>query len=245
MIASAYSAMLSWQLRVLKSWIRVIPIAATLLVACGGAEHRSAGGSFMTASDRWHSEAPLALPTPVPVEFVPLGFSDDQAKQIRRAWCIAGKVIADQAFKAALNALTSDSSGITALGVGPAAPPRSVWDTLEFGWAAWYRHNNRVNAAGEPMLPRLIVEGVRWRRQLPWETATASTTLGGNVIYLRRWRVHAPIEELAVTLIHEWLHTLGFEDPARGVTREATVVYGMENQALVLAKAATPGCQSE
>ena len=56
---------------------------------------------------------------------------------------------------------------------------------------------------------------------------------------LQRWRVEGPLQQLTVTLVHEWLHTLGFADPA-AERDPANVVYGVEDTSLALA--ADPKC---
>ena len=58
--------------------------------------------------------------------------------------------------------------------------------------------------------------------------ATANTALGGDSISVHKWWINcAPLYELAGTLVHEWLHTLGWPDPDRAGDL-ASLVYGTE-----------------
>lgn len=139
-----------------------------------------------------------------------LGFEARPAaeQRVKCAWELAERVIASQSFKTELQKL-----------LAAGAPD------VQAGYAA--KFNSQCPAERKTCASQKItIQGVRpyWPRI---GFATATTNLGSDLIELRRWRVWDPLPDLAGTLVHEWLHTIGFVDPDT-VGDVKSVVYGSE-----------------
>ena len=184
--------------------------------------------------------APIAatLPEPLPthaeasalwqvfdLELEPHGLTRASQAKLRDAWTVARCIVRQEAFWTVVDSLAVDRSPIL-VGVPPGTGLRQVAARQYLRW------RDRFGPA-----PRLHIHGVGLEQAMEDEEVTATTEPGGNVVRLRRWRVGGPLQQLAVTLVHEWLHTLGFADPAQ--RRDVhSVVYGVEDTSLALASGA-------
>ena len=210
-------------------WTR-FAVAAVLLLTCFGCSSATAAKvsrptiatpTFESATRTWRA---------FNVGLVTKGLRRDDANKVTDSWKVARCVIRSEAFWTAADRLTGDESAIMK-NRSAGARVRQVAARQMRWWHGVY---------GRPGRLRVVGTALPHRQQ--HEKYSATVQVGGNVIFLRRWHITSSIEELAVTLVHEWLHTLEFRDP-RVEADPVNVVYGMKPAAMTIA--ATRRCQEE
>ena len=158
-------------------------------------------------------------------------FVRSERPKLKDAWRVAGCVVRQPAFWDVADTLRGDRSSIVVRGTAG-----SIRQLAAVRYLRW----RRLRQQHVPRQPALVVSPVGLPQRRPFEKFSATTEVNGHIVKLRRWQLSASIEELAATLVHEWLHTLGFRDPAAEGDRRS-VVYGTQEVARSLAS--TDKCQ--
>ena len=202
---------------------RVIAVAALLSLGGGcGSSQRGSTPISDFAGPVPDLQTATAIMKGFKLELATDGLARDNAIKVRDAWQVAACVIRSGSFWDKVDTLTGDESGL--LRDTPAGT--RMRQVAARGLLQWYREWG----AGA----RLRVAGISLPRRRKHEHIRATVYLGGGTIRLRRWHVQVRLEELAATLVHEWLHTVGFQDPTVQGDR-VSVVYGMTPIALAIA----------
>ncbi len=170
--------------------------------------------SLRSANATWHG---------FDLELSTSALASEDASRVHDAWKVARCVIRSRGFWRSVDRLTSDRSEILRQ-VDPGVAIRQV---AARQWRDWRRTHGKA--------AHLHVEGTSLPHRRRHERFAATVFVYGKTISLRRWHIKSPLDELASTLIHEWLHTIGFRDPEVGPD-PSSVVYGMTPTAREIAR---------